>query len=206
MAKGSAFEREFCKDLSLWWTYGEREDVFWRSSNSGGRATVRASVGKTTAGQHGDVAAIDEIGIPFLQLVTIELKRGYSKNTIQDVFDKKSHAAQQQWEKFYEQTVRSGLNAGSKSWLMIHRRDQRDPLVFMPSSFYQVLDLAGCFIVEPSPLVNFTAPLRLSDKEKNSKDDLRISSHPEITMMRWEDFKEGTTPIKLQNILEELNQ
>ena len=89
MAKGSEFEREFCKDLSLWWTDQERDDIFWRSSNSGGRATVRAKVGRTTAGQYGDVAAIDFDGLPLLELMTMELKRGYSKNTIQDLVDNK---------------------------------------------------------------------------------------------------------------------
>jgi len=198
--KGSAFEREFCKDLSLWWTFGEREDVFWRSSNSGGRATVRASAGKTTVGQHGDVAATDEIGIPLLNLVTIELKRGYSKSTVQDVFDKKPHAAQQQWEKFYEQTVQSSLNAGSYSWLMVHRRDQRDPLVFMPSSFYNLLNNGNCFSIEPAPIATFTAPIRLSKEESS------INNHPQITMILWKDFKDGTDRFRLEKILEKLNQ
>ena len=40
--KGGAWEREFSKYLSLWITEGERDDVFWRSSQSGGRATQRA--------------------------------------------------------------------------------------------------------------------------------------------------------------------
>ena len=36
--KGSEFEREMCKCLSLWWTDSKRDDVFWRSAQSGGRA------------------------------------------------------------------------------------------------------------------------------------------------------------------------
>ena len=29
--KGSAFEREICKKLSLWFTENERDDIFFRS-------------------------------------------------------------------------------------------------------------------------------------------------------------------------------
>ena len=193
--KGSAFEREFCKDLSLWWSLGEREDIFWRSSNSGGRATVRSYVGKTTAGQYGDVAAIDPIGNPFLELVTIELKRGYSIFTIQDVFDKKPKAAQQQWSTWYEQTVTSAKNAGSHSWLLITRRDQRDPLVYMPSIFYKQLCDVGCFNVEPVPCVNFTCDVRTN---------LDIDNSPSLAMMRWEDWKSGTNPQSLLELIEKI--
>ena len=200
MAKGSEFEREFCKDLSLWWTYGEREDIFWRSSNSGGRATVRAARGKTTSGQYGDVAAIDVSGNPLLELVTIELKRGYSKHTIQDVFDRKPKSAIQQWEKWYEQTVISANNAKSISWLLITRRDQRDSLVYMPSKFYESLCLSGSFAVEPSPILQFTTRIRLSPLSNFTK----IDPDPDITMMRWEDWKEGTSQMKLQDAMKEL--
>src|SRR5882762_8826232 len=55
--KGSAFERKICKRLSLWVTNGEREDCFWRSAMSGGRATVqhRKGVGNR---QPGDICSV----------------------------------------------------------------------------------------------------------------------------------------------------
>jgi len=79
-SKGSSFEREVCKQLSLWWTKGEREDIFWRTAGSGARATTRAKSGKTTARSYGDVIAIDPIGDPLIKEVTIEIKRGYNGN------------------------------------------------------------------------------------------------------------------------------
>jgi hypothetical protein len=49
MAKGSSFEREIAKLLSLWWSEGMRDDVFYRSHASGGRFTMRRKSGKDTA-------------------------------------------------------------------------------------------------------------------------------------------------------------
>ena len=67
-SKGSAFEREISKSLSLWYTEGERDDIFWRSSQSGGRATTRAKKGKKTAASYGDITALDNRGEPFTDL------------------------------------------------------------------------------------------------------------------------------------------
>jgi hypothetical protein len=50
--KGSQFERDVCKALSLWVTHGKRTDAFWRSAMSGGRATVH---------KHGDVRQAGDI-------------------------------------------------------------------------------------------------------------------------------------------------
>lgn len=69
-AKGSAFEREVCKALSRWVTNGEREDVFWRSAMSGGRATVAR--GKVR--QCGDITAVAEEGYEFASRWYVECK------------------------------------------------------------------------------------------------------------------------------------
>jgi hypothetical protein len=79
MAKGSQAEREIARDFSLWWSNGERDDIFWRSAGSGARWTSRAKVGKSTANSCGDICHLDPIGKPLLDLVTIENKIGYDK-------------------------------------------------------------------------------------------------------------------------------
>lgn len=56
--KGSQFEREVCKRLSFWITHGKREDCFWRSAMSGGRATVHG----TDVRQCGDIASVTPEG------------------------------------------------------------------------------------------------------------------------------------------------
>src|SRR4051812_44502266 len=87
MPKGQEFERTICKQLSSWWV-PNREDIFWRTSNSGGRATVRGKTGKTTKGQYGDICATDPVGQPLIDTIMFELKRGYSQFSIMDVIDK----------------------------------------------------------------------------------------------------------------------
>lgn len=56
--KGSKFEREICKLLSLWVTTGKRKDVFWRSAMSGGRATVH----RGEVRQAGDICSVSAEG------------------------------------------------------------------------------------------------------------------------------------------------
>jgi hypothetical protein len=191
MGKGSAFERAFSKELSLWWTEGERDDIFWRSSNSGGRATVRAAVGKTTSGQYGDVAAIDASGIPFLDLVTIELKKGYSKFTIQDIFDCKPYSAIQKWEEWFSQTRTSAINAGSVSWFMVTERDRREALLYMPTPLFHLLEKWECFTQPRFPRLRFNARLR-TDTSTNIETD--------ISMLRWWDWKEYALPRRVSQI------
>ena len=73
-AKGSAYEREICRDLSLWVSGGEQEDIYWRAAMSGGRSTVAAKRGKTLAAQAGDISCIHSIGMAFAALFMIEVK------------------------------------------------------------------------------------------------------------------------------------
>lgn len=135
--KGSAFERELCKQISLWWTKDleePRSDCFWRTAGSGGRATVRSKKNQKTAGHYGDICATDTVGIPFLKLVTLEVKRGYSRHTIADLLDKPDGAAKQMYEKWFEQAEKSAKDAGSYSWMIIVKRDRRETLVIYPIS------------------------------------------------------------------------
>lgn len=124
-SKGSAFERELCKLLSKWWTGDARDDVFWRSSQSGGRATQRAKQGLRTHGSYGDIAAVDPIGEPLLKVFTIELKRGNSHGTPWDLLESKPDSKPCKFEQCLQQAVRSAEQAGSVGWMLILRRDRR---------------------------------------------------------------------------------
>lgn len=60
-AKGGEFERKICKILSLWVSNGTRDDIFWRSAMSGGRASVRfKNTGQQSVAQGGDISPIGE--------------------------------------------------------------------------------------------------------------------------------------------------
>jgi len=141
--KGTPFEREVCKTLSLWWTGQERDDVFWRTDTSGGRAKSRMKAGKETFGQYGDVQASDPIGQPLIDLCTIELKRGYNRTSIMDMLDAKDHAAQQQWDAWIEKLLVDHVAAGTQFWMLIWRRDRRAPLLFLPHPLFVLFSLRG---------------------------------------------------------------
>ncbi len=130
--KGYSFERYVAKTLSLWWTNGKNDSVFWRTSGSGARATMRGKTGKKTKNAYGDISAVDPIGQPLIDLLTIEIKRGYSGHTFADLLDKPDDAAVQLYEKWFQQAEEAHAQAGSFSWILITKRDRREPLVFMP--------------------------------------------------------------------------
>ena len=73
-AKGSAFERQVCKALSLWVSHGKNEDLFWRSAMSGGRATVSKKKGKLLNRQAGDISAVAPEGHALTDLFYVECK------------------------------------------------------------------------------------------------------------------------------------
>jgi len=124
-----------CVQLSLWWSKGKRDDIFWRSATSGGRGTMRSRSKKMTAGGHGDICAVDPIGEPLLDLMSIELKRGYSPNTPYDLLDSYLDAYDNQiWEEWLCQAEREAKESGSYSWAIISKRDRRDPIIAIPSA------------------------------------------------------------------------
>lgn len=141
--KGGPFEREICHALSSWWSGGTRDDIFWRSSGSGGRATMRGRKGKSTFGSYGDVAAVDPIGRPLLELCTIEMKRGYSRLSAMDLIDAGAQKKKNGFEEFVQQAVTEHEAAGSVGWLLIHRRDKRRAVAYLPSHVFKALCDAG---------------------------------------------------------------
>lgn len=133
MAKGASFEREICKMLSLWWTYDSTDDVFWRSSQSGGRATVRFRKGKSTAGSYGDITALDPIGEPLMKVFTIELKRGRKHGEPGNLIDGSGSTEKHPFLSAIRQAREASQRAGSISWLLISKRDMHKPCVFFPT-------------------------------------------------------------------------
>lgn len=128
-----------CRELSLWWTKGSRDDVFWRTSQSGGRATTRMKKGKSTFGQQGDIAAVDPIGLPLVQLVTIEAKKGYNRETAHNLLDQDGPSV---WKKFIEQAKAAARCARTPFWMLVHKRDRRETVVAIPFDLYDRLALA----------------------------------------------------------------
>lgn len=192
MGKGGSFERATCVKLSLWWA--GREDVFWRSSMSGGRATVRRRKMKTTSGSYGDVAAIDPIGLPLLDLVTIELKKGYSKDCFHSLLDKQHRAAQQAWESWIQQATEAWEQSGSFSWIIIAERNCRESVVMMPDDLVQVLKAYGCFRSKPKPFLTMVADVLFKYWTNKAKRKFRTESKMlRFSVMTLDSFLECVT-------------
>jgi hypothetical protein len=157
------FERTFAVELGLWWC--GREDVFWRSSGSGARATTRAKRGKATAGQHGDIAATDPVGAPLMAVLSFELKDGYSSQGIHDLLDHgwaagKPGSAVKDWEIFLRKAYIMQESAGSWAWLLVTHRARRVPWVWGPAHLYTELTELGAFQKRPRLAVSLQCPVR----------------------------------------------
>ena len=140
MAKGGDFERGIAKILSLWWSKGKREDIFYRSQASGGRFTSRKKAGKDTALQGGDITASDPIGEPLIKEWSIEIKTGYGKKTesginrwdILDFLD--SRQDKPVLQKMWEQCCRDS-NLTGRLPILIFRRNGRTPCIMMETTY-----------------------------------------------------------------------
>jgi Holliday junction resolvase len=73
--KGSSFEREISRYLTMWLTGQDKELHFWRSPSSGAVATIN----KGNADIAGDIIAVQPEAEFFTKLFFIECKTGYPK-------------------------------------------------------------------------------------------------------------------------------
>lgn len=151
-SKGSAFEREICKKLSLWWSKGKRDDIFWRTAGSGARATVRHKRGNKTYGQYGDIQATDPIGQKLVDVFSIELKRGYSGTSVADLLDQLDASKPTAYEMFINQAEEDAKKAGTVTWLLIVKRNRRKALVFMSALSAFQLKHKGSAIRKSNPV------------------------------------------------------
>ena len=69
--KGAQFERDVCRMLSLALSNNYRDDIFWRSAMSGGRATIGAG----RENQVGDISSVGAEGFALTDNFVIECKR-----------------------------------------------------------------------------------------------------------------------------------
>jgi len=138
--KGGNWERKFSKELSLWWSNGERDDIYWHTHGSGSRATNRAKKGKTSI-NYGDILAEDSTGQPLLDIFVIELKKGYNKSNILDEVDTASDS--HPFRKNLDQVIRDSI-AANKEPLLIFHRDRKKPCVcFYKTRFLKMTDFFG---------------------------------------------------------------
>lgn len=166
--KGGQYERDICRTLSLWMTNGRDDDQLWRSSQSGGRATSRAKKGKKTKGHSGDTVATGKHGRRLLKLVTMEIKRGYNRDAnVHTLLDlRPATDAVQTYEDWLTQAHTAAYRAGTPFWWLIHRRDRRAAVLYMP---FRLWDKLRGFVKDIEPLVAFQCRVRRGRVGKKMK-------------------------------------
>jgi hypothetical protein len=72
--KGSQYERDVCRRLSLWISENKNPNLFWRSAMSGGRSTLALKRGGINKEQSGDISSVSEEGHTLIDQFYIECK------------------------------------------------------------------------------------------------------------------------------------
>ena len=186
--KGSAFERAIAKQLSLWWTHGERSDIFYRSASSGARATNAHRNGGAIANAEGDIVYSDAIGKPFTDFFCIELKTGYGDWSVMDLLE--SNQKVTQFEKFWEQVSESALHCKAFP-LLIYRKDRKNIIVgFDFEAWRQIYNHkeASQALVD-APHIDLNIPYRLG----------------RVYLYKLEDFLEAMKPEYIKEIVNGLH-
>lgn len=161
--KGSAFERLICKELSLWWSNDKKEDVFWLTSGSGARATMRTYKNKSTANSAGDICYLDELGKPFCDYFLCEIKKGYNKKlSVLSILDSdQKEPLLIKWILKAEQEKRKHKR---QQILIIFKRDYKNTCIAVSDSFMMEIERHHDVYRKPIiSLTNFRRKYRLSD-------------------------------------------
>lgn len=166
MAKGGDFERELCYLLSKWWTGRRDRLVFWRTSNSGGGATVRDRKGIRNRSHAGDITSTEKTSRWFTRYVGLELKKGYGgngkrgakgKGNLHDLIDRTNQNSL--FMDWIAQARSAQKRANARHWMLIHKRDFRQTMTYFPARMYAELCLLGCFEEVKPPFIAVTVEL-----------------------------------------------
>lgn len=202
--KGSQFERDICRELSRWWSRDRRDDLFWRSAQSGGRATFRRKKGAPTQGHYGDICATSKDGESLLDVITIELKRGYSAENIAHLLDYDPdwipRWTQPVFDQWLQQAIDSHEAAGSFAWLLIQKRDKRHPIVFFPGYFYDAIKQQDLFPDKVNKTMSCRPYMRFKGKYIWRREK-QFEFHPvDLCAVHWQDFLLTITPDDIREL------
>lgn len=159
--KGSAYERQLCGRFSLWVSNLKRDDVFWRSATSGGRATVRGRFGKSISTQVGDMSCLHPLGQLLLDHFVVEAKFWRRFNLEELIFRQKSPLIPV-WKKLLEE-----CGATHRLPLLCIKANILGELVGTTLQGYQMLVQGG------------NLPLRAT---------IKISGHPDLHLVSMLDL------------------
>lgn len=179
-AKGAQYEREICKALSLWITHGKREDCFWRSAMSGGRATVGQRRGAVMDAHAGDISATHADGHPLTNHFFVECKR-YADLNFGGFLTKDVGPLAGFWKVAVAEAAKY-----NKIPMLIVREDRGDTLMLVPSSDHLVKGVGHTFNFNPNAAV---ARLYRSKCDVYEFDQVVASQYNVPAIFRTDGFK-----------------
>ena len=113
-AKGSGFEREIAKTLSIWVNGTPKPYVFWRSPSSGALATIAESMDAS-----GDLIALRPEGKFLTDRFSIELKTGYEDVDLLKIFKSNKNNT---LESFWNQCIRDAKKSNKYGMLIFRKK------------------------------------------------------------------------------------
>lgn len=133
-SKGGSFEREICKKLSLWVSANTRDDIFWRSAMSGGRASVKFKKGEQNLTQQGDISAIDPGGHFFIEKFIVECK--FYKNLYLEnlIFNTSKNGVISFWNTLIKLTA-----ASNKIPFLVAKQNHKNPILLTSLEVRRIL-------------------------------------------------------------------
>lgn len=126
-AKGSEWERQVGKMLSMWLTYGARPDIFSRNVLSGGTFTLAQNKGQSSSHMPGDLMAAHPLAFDFLSQYLIECKHLASLGLENYLFDRSGKG---EMTKIVALAASQAEHAGL-DFMLIAKQNYRDPLVII---------------------------------------------------------------------------
>ena len=179
--KGSAFEREAGKQLSLWLTAGERPDTFSRNVLSGGSFTNAELRGEKSSRMPGDLMAAHPLAFAFLSQFSVECKHYEDIGLDAYLWDTR---ARTMLGEFIYHTKRQALPV-NLDYMLVAKQDYRDALVFVSSAngkrflaakreskrtgiipMYHLLHKESVFVMRLEDMISYVDPDKLLQKEK----------------------------------------
>jgi hypothetical protein len=134
--KGSAAEREVTRMLSLWWSDGRDDSIFYLTAGSGARQTNRRKCGIDTHNSAGDVGYLDVSGKPLIDAVLFEIKRGYNNTLdILSIADAKPTRKPNIILQWLDKAEQERAENKRQYVLLILRRDYKEYVIIMSHAF-----------------------------------------------------------------------
>lgn len=176
MAKGSDFEREISKELTIWLTGKPKPYYFWRQPASGSLATID----EKNKNLSGDIRAIHPDAEFFTDIYSLELKTGYPKASFwQHFIPLKNYILKE----FWKQCVRDAYQAEKKP-MLIYRKLGRAKIVGICKTDKYILEERTDLKILPCITLRF-----------------ELTELPELILYNFDDFFKYIKPDDIRSLL-----